>query len=150
MKKHLICLAIVLFVHYVGFSQLFNRHDSANVVKSTQNFIQSFVSLKWETFKSFFSNDATMFYPQLEYARRLNGKKEIEDALQPEFTDTSLKGPAFITLKDIRVQTDRRTAIVSFHLEDKHRLGRYTIIWIRRQGEWKILHFHASDFTLSQ
>src|ERR1051326_4121700 len=114
MKKHLICLTIVLFIHCVGFSQLFNRHDSANVVKNTQNFIQAFVSLKWETFKSFFSNDATLFYPQLDNPRRLNGKKEIEDALEPEFTDTSLKGPVFITLKDIRVQTDKRTAIVTF------------------------------------
>ena len=150
MKKYLIFLTTVLFLHYAGFSQLFHRHDSANVVKRTQDFIQAFTNLNWNNFKSFFSDEATLFYPQLDNARRLNGRKEIEDALQPEFTDTSLKASTNISPKDIRVQIDKRVAIVTFHLEDKHRLGRYTIIWIRRQSEWKILHFHASDITLTE
>jgi ketosteroid isomerase-like protein len=147
MKKRLICLATVLFFHYAGSSQLFHRHDSANVVKRTEDFIQAFNNLKWETFISFFADDATMFYPQADNARRLVGKKEIEDALLPDFTDTIVKAPN-VSPEDIRVQLNRRTAIVTFHLEDKHRLGRYTIIWIRRQRAWKILHLHASDLTL--
>ena len=150
MKKHLICLITVLFIHSVGFSQLFHRHDSADVVKRTKNFIQAFTSLEWQTFKSFFTDDASMFYPTLDNARRLNGRKEIEEALEPEFTDTSLKAPKNISPEDIRVQLNRRTAIVTFHLEDKNRLGRYTIIWIRQHGAWKILHLHASDITLLQ
>lgn len=149
MKKYLICLITTIVIHQVAFSQLFHRHDSANVVKNTQDFIQSFTSLQWQTFKNFFSDDATMFYPQMDNAKRLNGKNEIEEALEPEFTDTSLKATTNISPKDIRVQINRRTAVVTFHLEDKNRLGRYTIIWIRRHGEWKILHFHASDLTLS-
>ena len=119
------------------------------VIKRTKNFIEAFVNYKWETFKSYFTDDASMFYPQLDNAMRLNGRKEIEDALEVEFTDTSIKAPPTnISPKDIRVQIKRRIAIVTFHLEDKSRLGRYTIIWIRRQGKWEILHFHASDLTL--
>ncbi len=147
MKKHLICLTTLLFVHCVGFSQLFHTHDSANVVKRTQDFIQAFNNLKWETFNSFFADDATMFYPQVDNARRLNGKKEIEDALLPDFTDTSIKA-SNISPEDIRVQINRRTAIVTFHLEHEKRLGRYSIIWVRRKRAWKILHLHASDIAL--
>jgi len=148
MKKYFIVLMTILFVHSVGFSQLFHRHDSVHIVTRTQNFIQAFTSLNWEAFKSFFAEDATLFYPQMDNAKRLNGRAEIEEALEPEFTDTSLKATTNISPQDIRVQLNRRTAIVTFHLEDKNRLGRYTIIWVRRHGEWEIFHFHASDLTL--
>ena len=147
MKKYLICLATVLFTHSAGFSQLFYRHDSANVVMRTESFIKAFNNLKWEIFKSFFADDATMFYPQVDNAKRLNGKNEIEDALLADFTDTTIKAPD-VSPEDIRVQINKRTAIVTFHLIDKKRVGRYTIIWVRRQGAWKILHFHASDIAL--
>lgn len=149
MKKYLICLTTALFTHYAGFSQLFHKHDSSDVIKRTQDFIQAFNTFKWEAFKNFFADDATMFYPNVDNARRLNGKKEIEEALQPEFTDTGIKSTTNISPQDIHVQINRRTAIITFHLVDKKSLGRYTIIWVRRHGAWKILHFHASDLTLS-
>ena len=139
----------VLLIHHIGFSQWFYKHDSIAVIKRTQNFIYSFNNSKWETFKNFFTDDASMFYPQIDDARRLNGKKEIEEALQPEFTDTTIKAPSNISPKDVRLQINRKTAIVTFHLESQHSLGRYTIIWVRRDGEWKIFHLHGSDLTIN-
>lgn len=152
LRKKFVVLISSLFLFYnYSFSQfnLFGnkyKRDSLTVISRVNGFLYAFANYKWDEFRGFFLDEATMFHPGQENDKRLSGKTEIDTAMLPEFTVSPNEKPLDINPKDIRVQVYKKTAIVSFHLEDKERLSRYSIIWNKRNGAWKIFHMHASVF----
>lgn len=124
--------------------------DSVDVIQKTQSFLKAFNSFDWQNFRNYFSDDATLFMPFWKYAKRISGRKEYEEIwliLFPQFTDT-IKNPMSISPSDINIQLYGKTAIVTFHLGDGiNSLGRRTFIWSKQEGQWKIVHLHASTLV---
>jgi ketosteroid isomerase-like protein len=133
------------FSQFNLFGNKFKR-DSIAVMSRVNSFLYAFANYKWTDFRSFFYDDATMFHPGQENDLRLTGKAEIDTAMMPEFIENAAEKPIDINPKDIRVQFYKKTGIVTFHLIDKDRMSRYSIIWTKRNGAWKITHMHASTF----
>ena len=141
-----ICLVFILSASLQVYSQ---HNDSLEVMKSTEDFLASFNNFKWETFRTSFSDDASIFFPDWQQRARRKGREEIEAtwlAIFPEFKDSANSFKLNITPKDIAVQLYDQTAIVSFHLGggEKPYLARRTIVWIKQKEQWKIAHLHES------
>jgi hypothetical protein len=60
---------------------------------------------------------------------------------------TSQAGPPYQKLEpaDLLIQISEDMALCTFHLESPGRLGRRSIVLVRSDGDWKILHIHASN-----
>jgi ketosteroid isomerase-like protein len=125
--------------------------DSLEVISAANTFIKAFISFDWETFRNSFSKDATIFFPSWKEGKRRNGKKEVEETwlqMFPGFIDSTKKVTINILPKDFVVQLYGKTAIVSFHLGDGEKyLSRRTIVFIKENENWKIVHLHASNLV---
>ena len=147
MRKYLI-IAILLIAYSFGFCQKHFVRDSTDVMTRANAFVSAFNHFKWEEFRNFFSDDASMFHPQAENKERITGKNEIEARwlkIFPQFADTANKQVMKITASGIHVQIYDKTAIVSFHLPGDTNFGRRSIVWVKQKGVWKIVHLHASN-----
>lgn len=127
--------------------------DSAAVQKTTEQFIEAFINLDWERFRSFFATIATAFFPpSAQFPRRANGKPEIENAFRAVFEGARNRksNPPYLSIepKEMKVQMLGDVAIVTFHLEDPDLFGRRTIIFQRQGKQWLIVHLHASGITV--
>jgi len=122
--------------------------DSVAVAEAVSTFITAFNNFDWPTFRAAFDDDATMFHPQWENAKRIRGRKEIEATwlkIFSEFNDPNDTTTLDITPRDINIQIYGQTAVVTFQLGDGLKsLGRRTVVMIRRREGWKIAHIHAS------
>ena len=150
MKKLLFILFVGLLLFKPAISQKQSR-DSMNVLNRANEFIYAFNNFQWENFRNFFADDAVMFHPQPENARRVSGRNEVEATwikIFPEFIDTTNKETLNISPKDIHIQMYRKTAIVSFHLPGNKTLGRRSMVWVKQKHGWKIVHLHASTLVL--
>lgn len=49
--------------------------------------------------------------------------------------------------KDLLVQIEGDVAVCTFHLDGPTSLARRTIVLVRRDGGWKILHLHGSNVS---
>ena len=126
-------------------------NDSLEVTKATQNFVKAFIDFDWKNFRNSFSSDATIFFPGWEEGKRRIGQKEIEETwveLFPEFIDSTKKFDLKIDPKNIFMQFYGNTAIVTFHLTpNDNYLSRRTLVFIKKNKEWKIVHLHASSVS---
>jgi ketosteroid isomerase-like protein len=133
-----------------------SRPDAESEVRNTlTNFIKAFDELDWENFRSYFAEDATVFYPR-EFPYRADGRQEIEKYFQKVFERIRAGrtgGPYMdIQPKELRLQIAGEIAIATFHLDDRPGfLNRRTIVLRRQESGWKIIHLHASEVaTLGQ
>lgn len=137
---------ILLLLRSVG--SMATDSDSVSVMKAVTTFVGAFNSFNWETFRSSFADDATMFHPTWDHARRVKGRGEIEAAwldIFPEFKDPKNMKRLEIDPKDINLQLYGETAIVTFHLGNGTEfLSRRTVVMVKKKREWKIVHIHAS------
>jgi ketosteroid isomerase-like protein len=135
----------------INFCLKAQHKDSVAIMKSVNNFVTAFNGFNWESFRASFTDDATIFYPFWDQAKRFRGKQEIEEAwltIFPEFVDSSNTRKLQISPKDIDVQYYSKTAIVTFHLGDGvTALSRRTLVMIKKNGDWKIAHLHASSVS---
>lgn len=147
-SKNLLLLAILCLL---TFSLQAQSRDSIAVMKSATNFVSAFNNFQWTTFRESFSDEATIFYPYWDQAKRVRGRQEIESAwltIFPEFTDPTNTRKLQINPKDINIQLYGKTAIVSFHLGDGLKsLSRRTLVMVKEKGSWKIAHLHASSVS---
>ncbi len=143
-------LSIILFL-LINFSITAQNKDSIEVKNSADNFVAAFNNFNWTVFRESFTDDATIFYPFWNQARRIQGRQEIEAAwvtIFPEFVDTKNTRKLQINPKDINIQLYQQTAIVTFHLGDGVKtLSRRTLVMIKEKGNWKIAHLHASSVS---
>ncbi len=144
-------LLLIILSLLINFSLKAQNKDSIAVIKSANNFVTAFNNFNWTTFRASFTDDATIFYPFWNKARRIRGRREIETAwltIFPEFGDTKNTRKLQISPKDINIQLYRQTAIVTFHLGDGvNTLSRRTLIMVKEKRNWKIAHLHASSVS---
>lgn len=147
-SKNLLLLTILCLFN---FSLLAQSRDSIAVMKSSTNFVSAFNNFEWTTFRASFTDEATIFYPYWDQAKRVKGREEMEKAwltIFPEFTDPKNTRKLQINPKDIHIQLYGKTAIVSFHLGDGLKtLSRRTLVMVKEKGIWKIAHLHASSVS---
>ena len=144
-------LSLIILSLLINFSLKAQNKDSIAVIKSVNNFVTEFNNFNWAAFRESFTDDATIFYPFWNQARRIQGRREIETAwltIFPEFGDTNNTRKLQISPKDINILLYRQTAIVTFHLGDGiNTLSRRTLIMVKKKRSWKIAHLHASSVS---
>jgi ketosteroid isomerase-like protein len=150
MKKTLgvlvLCLAQCLAAES---NQLHSRPAGGTPDAVLQDFILAFDSLEWDRFRSFFADDATVFYPR-GFAERASGRPQFEANFRQVFEQirAGRTQPPYMHLqpRDLKVQSYGEIAIATFHLDDRPGvLNRRTIVLRRSKGQWKIVHLHASE-----
>ncbi|WP_228853484.1 YybH family protein [Aegicerativicinus sediminis] len=145
-KSRLIFLILSLIIHFNAKAQ---NEQSESAMEAATNFITAFNNFDWTTFQESFTEDATIFYPLWEHAKRVKGRKDIDAVwltVFPEFNDSENTRTLQISPKDINIQTYQNTAIVTFHLgSGESSLSRRTLVMIMENGKWKIAHLHSSN-----
>lgn len=138
-------------ISFASLSVQGQTNDTLEVTKATQNFVKAFINFDWKSFRNSFSSDATIFFPSWEKGKRRIGQKEIEETwleIFPEFIDSTKKFDLKIDPKNIFMQLYGNTAIVSFHLTPADNyLSRRTLVFIKANEKWKIVHLHASSVS---
>ena len=138
----------------INFSLTAHNKDSIAVMNSATRFVTAFNNFDWATFRTSFTDDATIFYPFWNQAKRLRGRQDIEAAwltIFPEFADPQNARKLQISPKDIQIQLYGKTAIVTFHLGDGiSTLSRRTLVMVKDKRDWKIAHLHASSVKENQ
>ncbi len=128
------------------------QNDSLAVKVSVEKFLTAFNSLEWEPFRKYFTDDATIFFPDWEQATRVSGINNVEKTwleLFPEFKDSTSTLTLGIAPRDIKIQMYGPTAIVTFHLgKGEKYLSRRTLVMVKAKDDWKIAHLHASTLLL--
>jgi ketosteroid isomerase-like protein len=140
---------VVLLLGTGSFAGARPRSGNVGPEATLNAFIQAFDDLDWERFRSFFADDATVFYPR-GIARRAHGRFEIEANFRRVFAQ--IRGdrtqPPYMDLKprDLHIQRFGEIAIATFHLDDHPGMvNRRTIVLHRVGDDWKIVHLHASE-----
>lgn len=116
-------------------------------------FLDAFASLRWEEFRSFFADDATVFFPRPDQPQLVEGRDGIEGVFGKVFEEerAGADGPPYLDLTPVavRVQVVGDVALTTFELHDDDRLGRRTLVWTQQDETWRILHLHASNVPVS-
>ncbi len=123
-----------------------NISDAAQ--HTLNEFLESFRRLELEPFIALFCEDASIFYPLEKWPRKVVGRTQIELNFK-EYFDSNRKGPGpnylDLTPIDIDVVEVGSNALVTFHLQKMHGLGRRTLFLVQRDDRLRILHLHASN-----
>lgn len=131
--------------------------DAAMAEAALMAFLQHFAACDLPAMEAAFASDATSFdvvnagtggaAPARDSIMRAPGMPEamrrIALALPKERPGPPYHRPDLIN--DLMVQVEGDIALCTFHFDNPERLGRRTIVLVRRAGEWRILHIHASN-----
>jgi len=128
--------------------------DSASAHRAAVGFLAAFDSVQWETFRGYFADDVTMFFPFPDTPARADGREAVEARFR-RFFDAGLAAwsrsgrtgaPRLgISPRDLRVQmAGDDAAIVSFHLGTTNPSRRSVVFRRNADGAWKVVHWHAS------
>jgi ketosteroid isomerase-like protein len=115
------------------------------------HFLSAFENLDMPAFIACFRDTATAFFPSPEPPLRVSGKADIQRRFEIVFTtirQNATAGPPFHQLPacDVLVQSiSPETAVVTFHLLNAERTARRTLVLIKSEGSWHIVHLHASN-----
>ena len=126
--------------------------NAAAVQKAADDWVTAFNNLEWETFRTSFTDDATVFFPFIQVPRRATGRTEVE-TLFKQFFDAVKKrksAPPYqnIEPKDVNIQMlGKEAAIFTFHLPGEESFNRRTLVFRKLKGKWLVAHLHASVFT---
>ncbi|MFY8047535.1 MAG: nuclear transport factor 2 family protein [Erythrobacter sp.] len=131
--------------------------DAVSAEAALMAFLRSFAACDLPAMEAAFAPDATSFDgltagPQEELPERTRlkraqgmpqGMRRIALALPTERPGPPYHRPDLI--QDLLVQVVGDMALCTFHFDNPDRLGRRSIVLVRRSGEWRILHIHASN-----
>lgn len=95
-----------------------------------------------EAFLDLFAPDATVFFPSPENAARLEGLPAIRAGLGKAL-DAKPKVPLVPSGLSVTVSGD--LAVASFEVRNPAVHSRRTLVLRLVEGEWKIIHLHASN-----
>lgn len=130
---------------------------TASAEAALMAFLRCFAACDLPAMEAAFAPDATSFdgltagsqspAPERAALKRAPGMPEgmrrIARALPQERPGPPYHRPDLI--HDLMVQVEGDVALCTFHFDNPDRLGRRTIILVRRAGLWRILHIHASN-----
>ena len=129
-------------------------NDRAAIEAFTRKFLRAFEDLDIQQFIACFADNATVFFPVPEPPQRVEGKQAIQQRFEQVFASirsTAKSGPPFHHLvpEDLSIQLmPGQTAVVSFHLKNQERIGRRTLVLTNANGQWLIVHLHASNVPM--
>lgn len=129
--------------------------DRAAIEAFAREFLRAFENLDIQRFIACFADDATVFFPVPEPPERVTGKEAIQQRFERVFASirsTAKSGPPFQHLvpEDLSIQLmPGQTAVVSFHLRNEERIARRTLVLTKMNGQWLILHLHASNVPIA-
>ena len=130
--------------------------DRAAIETLSRKFLRAFENLDMQQFIACFADDATAFFPTPEPPERAQGKDAIRRRFERVFASirsTARSGPPFhhLTPEDLSIQLlPGRTAVVSFHLRNAERVARRTLVLTNTNGQWLIIHLHASNALMGE
>lgn len=130
---------------------------AASAEAALMTFLRNFADCNLAAMEAAFAPDAASFdavtagtdqpAPAKERLMRSAGMPEamrrIALALPKERPGPPYHRPDLI--KDLLVQVAGDMALCTFHFDNPERLGRRTIVLVRRAKAWRILHIHASN-----
>jgi SnoaL-like protein len=116
-------------------------------------FITAFNQLDWDGFRACLDDEITVFNPDIPEApavERLDGRPQVEAGFKAIFdaAHRTASGPPYLHIvpRHLAIQVFGGTAIVSFEFErGQGSIGRRTLVFVRRDRAWRILHIHASN-----
>ena len=116
-----------------------------------QTFLHAFQRLDLDAMIDCFAPEATAFFPIEHQTAGLEGKNAIGVAFASVLARLREKGAqgAALHTENVQFLEWADTAIATLHLRGEH-LGRRTFILRRQQGEWHIVHLHASNAPLNE
>ncbi len=153
-SKSPIVLVISILIAASPLARPIEPNESGNraaIEAFTRNFLHAFEELDIEQFIACFADDATVFFPTPEPPERIEGEQAIRRRFERVFASirsTAKSGPPFHHLgpEDLAIQLmPGQNAVVSFHLRNEERTGRRTLVLTNMNGQWLILHLHASN-----
>jgi len=136
--------------------------DLEGAMKPVQGFIEAMTNADLDALMKLFDEDATVFMPFAETPRRLGGNAAIRSAFGALFDQLrkSAAGPPYLRLNplDLESKLYGNTAIITFHLgalpsstaPHPTRFSRRTFVVMPRNGQWRIVHLHASNMAVER
>ncbi|WP_156840339.1 nuclear transport factor 2 family protein [Novosphingobium aquimarinum] len=109
--------------------------------------IESFRSMDESGFEALLAPDIVAFLPCDEIGlRRSEGRDAVMAQFRKLFAELRANGSDSIAVRQTRLELKSwgDTAMATFELEGELRAGCRTIVLRRDEGEWRIVHLHAS------
>ena len=136
------------------------ENDAASAEAALRAFLRSFANCDLPAMAAAFEPDSTSFdaltaskdgsLPRLASMKRSPGMpatmRRVAERMKLERPGPPYHRPDLID--DLLVQVVGDVAVCSFHFDSRDRLGRRTIVLVRREGVWRIQHIHASNLQL--
>jgi ketosteroid isomerase-like protein len=148
-------IALLIVCPLPGITEPNESGDRAAIEAFTRKFLRAFENLDMQQFIACFADNATVFFPMPEPPGRVDGKLAIQQRFEQVFASirsTTKSGPPFHHLapENIAIQImPGQTAVVSFHLRNSERIARRTLVLVKTNGQWLILHLHASNDAIA-
>jgi len=111
------------------------------------NFLDAFRTMDQRRFDESFAPDATMFFPDGPFPQgRVEGKPAILATFHEFFALMRKSGRTSLAIepRDQRLEVIGNLVLVSFRLDGGDSVGRRSILFVKSDGRWRIVHFHAS------
>jgi ketosteroid isomerase-like protein len=155
-------LTAALVAHPRALQKSAAADDLEGAMKPVQGFIEAMTNADLDALMKLFDDQATVFMPSAEIPQRLEGRAAIRSAFGALFDQLrkSAAGPPYLSLspRDLESKVYGNTAIVTFHLgalpsstaPQPSRFSRRTFVVMRRNGQWRIVHLHASNMAVER
>lgn len=154
-SRYLTPALLILLVSLSVRAQEKSAPADAEVREALAKFIHAFDDLDWNSFRSAFDDNATVFFPH-HFAERADGRAEVEKDFKVVFQRIRMESrktsAPYMDLqpKDLKVQIFNDVAVATFHLDGPPGFpGRRTIVLHKSKAGWKIVHIHASEMAVS-
>ena len=129
--------------------------DSVAVNNQLTRFVKAFENLDFDQFQSFFADNVTIFFPpSAMVSARVDGKEKAMTVFKTFFQHVKEKksAPPYLDIKPqkLNINLYGNIAIITFELNDPGALSRRTIVMKKINGEYLIIHLHASKADIPQ
>jgi ketosteroid isomerase-like protein len=140
--------AILVFGLMAGGCATARPAPAQSAEQAARAFLDAFNALDPVRFDSYFAEDVTMFFPAGPFPKeRVQGKAAVTAAFARFFGMAKERGATRLGIEpqDLVVQNHEGFAVATFHLRGGNgNIGRRSILLGLQEGQWRIVHFHAS------
>jgi uncharacterized protein (TIGR02246 family) len=119
------------------------RNVEPEILAFVSRFIRAVNEANVDAFVACFSADATAFFPSEANAQRRKGRDAIRAAVAPTFSRGAPE--TAVTPRDLTVSVEGNLAYVTFDGGSAAMHARRTLVLRRQNGDWVIVHLHASN-----
>jgi len=140
--------AILVEASLAPCSRTRHHRGMPDVEAAFEAFIAAFNVLDFERFRRCLSTEVSLFAPDSYTPSLIEGAAAVERHFRAVFRDSAPEGPG-IRPASVRVRPlDERASLITFEFARRQgSTGRRSIVFRLEDGEWKILHIHASNIS---